>query len=205
MTPWHVLLGVLLVCGAVVPGPCSFNPQREWDCSLADACPERFACAHDGYCKSADIACTDDEERCTVPGLRRVGLCVPKEELQSSKVHCGGCFARCKGVGVCTDGVCQGAPEDGHCSRARGHFDCPTGDACVDDGDGDDDGICKDGAAGTRKTLAACSKDSQCEGGLCSEGLCTRPCDFGCPRGTSCADDAIPGGLCVPDDGEQCP
>ena len=60
MTAWH-LLGLVLVCGAIVPGPCTFDRQSKWDCSPGKACPTNFACAKDGYCKSADIACTDDE------------------------------------------------------------------------------------------------------------------------------------------------
>ena len=57
MTALQLLLGVVLVCGAFVPGPCSFDPHRDFDCSLGEPCAEKFACAADGYCKSADVAC----------------------------------------------------------------------------------------------------------------------------------------------------
>jgi hypothetical protein len=217
MTAWNVLFVVVLACGAIVPGPCTFHPQREWDCGLGDACPERFACAADGYCKSADIACNqDDEERCEVPGLTKVGLCVRKDEFPASKSHCGACFERCLGAGVCEDGTCNGAPTEGQCVRARGNFDCKGGARCktpanpndLDDGA---DGVCVAGEAGNGRVMDACSGDDDCEGGLCVEAggdlegkVCTRTCDFGCPLGTECDEDEVPGGLCVPTGDEVC-
>lgn len=204
MTLWHVAWAALLVCGAVIPGPCTFDPQREWDCRLGEACPENFACAADGFCKSADVACSADEERCVVPGLARVGHCVPRADFSSSKTHCGACFARCEGAGVCEEGICTGAPPDGACVRARGNFDCGSGDVCADDGDGDEVGLCEAGGAGTRRSGEACDEAADCEGGLCVEGACSRPCDFGCPFGSVCDDDAIPGGLCAPGGDEVC-
>lgn len=198
MSPWHLLLGAALACGAFIPGPCNFDPQRRFDCNLADPCEENFACAADSYCKSADIACLESETRCEYPGLERVGLCVPDEDFASSKTHCGGCFARCLGGGACVEGACQGAPADGRCLLSRGSFDCGEGEGCVDDGDDDDEGDCKAGADGPGRLLEACESGDDCEGGLCDGGLCTSPCDFGCTVGTECDEDAIPGGLCVP-------
>jgi hypothetical protein len=216
VTAWQIL-GLVLACGAIVPGPCTFDPEREWDCSLGDPCPERFACAADGYCKSADIACTEDEERCEVPGLTKVGHCVPKDELTSSKTHCGVCFERCLGEGRCEEGVCVGAPAEGECVRARGNFDCKSGARCERSDDDEDAeaglGVCVAGEAGSKETLEECDDDDDCEGGLCvddelegdgSGKVCTRPCDFGCPLGTECDKDKIPGGLCKPTGEEVC-
>jgi hypothetical protein len=96
-----------------------------------------------------------------------------------------------------------GAPAQGACVRSRGNFDCPSGQQCSDDGDGDDDGVCE-GGAGDGGTLDECDDDDDCDGGLCEDDVCTRPCDFGCPFGTRCDDDEIAGGLCVLDDDEVC-
>ncbi len=201
--PWAVLFRVVAVCGAVVPGPCTFDTHREFDCSLGELCPRNFACADDGFCKSADIACADGETRCAYPGVDRVAICVADEDLSSSKTHCGGCFQRCLGAGTCNDGVCEGAPADGRCLRSRGNFDCAGGAGCVDDGNGDD-GVCRTGAVGDAGTLEACKSGDDCEDGLCSHGLCTLTCDFGCPAGTACDDTAVPGGLCIPVADDAC-
>ena len=90
----RAMVGLALVCGAFVPGPCNFDPQRKFDCSLGDPCERNFACADDGYCKSADIACLDGETRCEYPGLDRVGICVKAEDTLTSKTHCSLCFTR---------------------------------------------------------------------------------------------------------------
>ena len=75
-----------------------------------------------------------------------------------------------------------------------------------DDGDDDDEGDCVIEELGVGRVLDNCEDGDDCEGGLCAEGACTRPCDFGCPFGTECDDDAIPGGLCAPlgEDEEVC-
>lgn len=198
MTPWHVVTMVAMVCGAVVPGPCSFVPDPRWDCSLGDPCPSGFACAADGHCKSADIACADDETLCTYPTLAEVGLCVSTAAMATSSAHCGACFARCRGGSSCVDGRCVDEPAPGACVRARGHFDCPGGEVCEDDDDGDDFGRCVAKAVGAGRVFDGCDDGVDCDGGLCHEGLCTRPCDVGCPAFSTCDDDAIPGGLCVP-------
>jgi hypothetical protein len=212
VTPWQLLVGVVGVCGAFVPGPCTFDPQRRFDCNLSDPCEENFACARDGYCKSADIACIDGETRCAYPGLTRVGLCVPDGAFGTSKTHCGSCFARCLGAGECVDGRCLGAPAAGRCLLARGHFDCLEGERCAEDPDGvgvaDGEGRCVVGGEGPGRLLEACANGADCRAGLCERGLCTSTCDFGCPLGTECDEARVPGGLCVPLDalldGEVC-
>ena len=199
MTPWHLFSVVVMVCGAVVPGPCSFTPDPRWDCSLGDPCPSGFACASDGHCKSADVACADDELLCRYPGLDEVGVCVATTATADSVAHCGGCFQRCRGGGACVDGACVEEPAIGACIVARGHFDCPAGEVCEDDDDGDVlIGRCVAKAAGPGRVFEGCDVNDDCDGGLCHEGLCTRPCDVGCPAFSTCDDDAIPGGLCLP-------
>jgi hypothetical protein len=198
MTPWHVLTMVAMVCGAVVPGPCTFVPDPRWDCSLGDPCPSGFACAADGHCKSADVACADDETLCRYPTIDEVGLCVANDAMASSSAHCGACFEGCRGGAACVEGRCVDEPAPGTCVRARGHFDCPGGEACDDEGDGDDVGHCVARALGSGRVFDGCDDGSDCDGGLCHEGLCTRPCDVGCPAFSVCDEDAIPGGLCVP-------
>lgn len=134
-----------------------------------------------------------------------MGICVPEAELPSSKTHCGARFVRCLGAGVCTDGACEGTPAPGRCVLSRGNFDCPGGQGCVEDADPNDgEGDCVEGALGDGKSGEGCDRGEDCEGGLCVDGLCARPCDFGCPLGTTCDDEAIPGGLCVPSDEELC-
>jgi hypothetical protein len=198
MTPWHMLTMVAMVCGAVVPGPCTFVPDPRWDCSLGDPCPSGFACAADGYCKSADVACADDEALCAHPGLEQVGLCVPTTAMADSVAHCGGCFARCRGGAACVDGACVDEIAPGVCVLSRGHFDCPAGEVCDDDGDDDDVGRCVVKAAGAGRVFEGCDDGADCDGGLCHEGLCTRPCDVGCPSFSICDNNGTPGGRCVP-------
>lgn len=217
MTPWSaVWFGVVAVCGAFVPGPCTFDPQRRFDCSLGAPCERNFACADDGYCKSADVACLDGEQRCEVPDRERVGLCVKDEELATSKTHCGACFAHCLGKGVCTDGQCTGAPSAGRCILSRGHFDCAAGSVCVDDGIADgvdpDEGDCRAGTPGKGALLAACREARDCASGICvvidgavdGVGQCSSTCDFGCVFGTACDASKAPGGVCVPVSGDVC-
>ena len=197
MTPWHLFTILAMACGAVVPGPCSFQPDPQWDCSLGDPCAEGFACASDGFCKSADIACGDDETLCTYASLDRVGICVADVDFDSASAHCGGCFQRCRGGAVCEDGACVDEPAAGVCVPPRGHFDCPAGQGCQADNDVaghcDASVVVGDGGA-----FAGCDSGADCEGGLCTDGVCTRPCDIGCPAFMVCDDGAIPGGLCVP-------
>ena len=196
MTPWHVFTVAFMVCGAVVPGPCTFAPDPRWDCSLGDPCPSGFACASDGHCKSADIACADDEALCAYASLEQVGICVKETAFLDDVAHCGGCFTRCRGGSACVAGACVDEPAPGACVPSRGHFDCPAGEGCVDDGG--DLGHCAPGGVGDGGVFAGCDDGGDCEGGLCVDGVCTRPCDFGCPAFSTCDDGAIPGGLCVP-------
>jgi len=193
---------ILAVCGAVVPGPCSYSPDPAFDCSSGDPCGENLACvivdegSDRGFCRSADIACEDGALLCAVPGLDRSGLCVEESAFQTSSTHCGDCFARCRGGAVCEDGVCQDTLAEGACLPERGNFDCTAGQGGTPTDD--DSGVCEDGTAGNKGTLDACASGADCDGGLCVDGVCTRPCDFGCPPGTACDADAIAGGLCTP-------
>ena len=88
------------------------------------------------------------------------------------------------------------APPAGTCRLARGNYDCPNGQGCVDDGNGDALGNCEPGAEGDLPLGSLCETASDCSGGICYNGVCTRPCDFGCPDGSTCDEAAIPGGLC---------
>ena len=54
---------------------------------------------------------------------------------------------------------------------------------------------------GPGQNFELCTANADCAGGLCRNGVCTRPCDVvdeGCPSGYACDDAAIPGGLCIP-------
>jgi MYXO-CTERM domain-containing protein len=82
----------------------------------------------------------------------------------------------------------------------RGHWDCDNGYECVDDDDGDDTGTCEQVPENADKsgTGALCDGSNDCAGGLCHNGVCTKPCDFDCSTigGYECDATAIPGGLC---------
>jgi hypothetical protein len=196
---WPFIVVVVSVCGAVIPGPCGYAPDPAFDCSAGDPCARNLACVlvdpsdpgSRGFCRSADVACEDGQQLCAVPGLDRSGLCVPEEQFSTSSTHCGECFARCRGGSACVDGACVDEPAEDACVIERGNFDCGAGEGCVD-------GVCVDDAAGPGGILAPCDDGDDCDGGLCTQGVCTRPCDFGCAPGTECDDAAIPGGLCVP-------
>jgi MYXO-CTERM domain-containing protein len=187
------LLALLPLWGllAMVPGPCAFDPGREWDCDLGNPCPENFACANDGFCKSADIACEGDEVLCSYDGLERVGLCISRAGFDTDPSHCGGCFERCTGGAACVDGACVDEPPAGECVPERGNYDCAEGSRC-------EDGDCVEGGEGPNGILLPCEGDDDCAGGLCARGVCTQPCDFGCPFGFTCDAEAIPGGVCAP-------
>jgi len=194
---------VAALCTAVVPGPCAYMPDPAYDCSAGDPCGTNLACvivddvSGRGFCRSADTACDDGTTLCKVPGLDRSGICVDDDDFAVSSAHCGGCFQRCRGGASCVDGVCADEIDDGACVIARGNFDCEGGEGCVE-------GVCVDGANGDGGVLDACDDGGDCDGGLCVAGVCTRPCDFGCPPTTTCDEDAIPGGLCVPVDDDGC-
>jgi serine protease len=84
----------------------------------------------------------------------------------------------------------DGSETDGSCDPARGNWDCPANQGCVD-------GICVEGEQGRAKLGDACNDDAQCSSGLCDRNVCTRPCDAdGCPTGAICDASAIPGGMC---------
>lgn len=193
-TSWFPFV-VVAVCGAVVPGPCAYAPDPAYDCSAGDPCGTNMACVivdgERGFCRSADIACDDGATLCSVPGLERSGVCVDDGDFATSSTHCGDCFQRCRGGASCVDGACVDEVADGKCVVERGNFDCNAGEGCRE-------GVCVEGAAGAGATLEGCDDGDDCDGGLCAGGVCTRPCDFGCPPATACDVDAIPGGLCVP-------
>lgn len=201
---WQILTAVLMVCGAVVPGPCSFVPDQQWDCSLGDPCAEGFACANDGYCKSADVACADNERLCTYPSLDRVAICVDERDLDTDPAHCGDCFNRCRGAAQCVDGACVDEIPEGRCVLARGHFDCAGGEVCQGAAKDDVEGTCVGATAGAGRVFEGCDSGDDCDGGLCVDQICGRPCDFGCPAFSVCDESAIPGGLCRLDTTDTC-
>lgn len=92
-----------------------------------------------------------------------------------------------------------GNPSDGLCDLRRGNWDCPNGEGCVDDGDGDDIGACEWGMDGDKGSGGLCDDGSDCASGLCDRGVCTVPCEAGCRDGYECDEEAIPGGLCRPE------
>ncbi len=112
----------------------------------------------------------------------------------------------CNNQNVCDDGS-EGEGEEGEgeegegeptgeCDVERGNMDCDNGDHCEEDDDGL--GVCE-GGAGDIGVFGLCDFDRDCDTGLCERGVCTVTCDDGCRAGYSCDDEAVPGGLCVPD------
>jgi MYXO-CTERM domain-containing protein len=79
-------------------------------------------------------------------------------------------------------------------------MDCPTGEGCAVDGSGK--GACVAGADPGDAIGSLCQADKDCQTGLCEKGVCTVTCDFdagSCRLGYTCDQNAVPGGLCVPD------
>jgi MYXO-CTERM domain-containing protein len=99
----------------------------------------------------------------------------------------------CSPVGAEGEGEGEGEGENRGCDGRRGNFDCPVGQRC-------EDGECVPGE-GEVALYGLCERNSDCADGLCENGACTNPCDIdgGCPGGYRCEEDAIPGGLCVPE------
>jgi MYXO-CTERM domain-containing protein len=148
-------------------------------CSDFDQCARGLICLGGTCSQRCDrgFSCGDASQTCTaISGGNGMQFCSPV----------GG-----EGEGEGEPG--EGEGETGECDPRRGNFDCPVGDRC-------DDGACVPGE-GEVALYGFCESDSDCADGLCANGVCTNPCDIdgGCPGGYRCEDDAIPGGLCVPD------
>lgn len=90
-------------------------------------------------------------------------------------------------------------PRNDECNMVRGNFDCPDGQGCVEDEDAHGYSVCEDGAHGDVGSGGLCEENEDCNGGICLNGVCTRPCTYGCPGGYTCDLEAAPGGICRPE------
>ncbi len=156
------------------------------DGSEVDSCNDFTDCGRGllctGQCEQRcdrGFTCLEDGQACaTVSGGSLMATCDPVG---------GGPIAEGEG-----EGPVEGEGEDRECDPSRGNFDCAQGRSC-------DDGDCVLGE-GPTGTFALCASASECSGGICDLGVCSRPCDFadGCPAGYSCDEDVgVTGGLCV--------
>jgi hypothetical protein len=154
-----------------------------------DACADFDECARGLICLGGEcaqrcdrgFACSLEGQTCTALGAGGMSGCTPVGGNEG------------EGEGDPGEGEGEG---EGECDVARGNFDCPQGRSCVD-------GACVPGE-GPVGTFGLCDANGDCSGGLCINGVCTRPCDVadGCPSGYTC-DPSIPGGLCRADSCRQ--
>ena len=178
-------------------------------CLQSENCLFLFGNSTQGACfpagaKTEGQACGDVEE--CARGLLCTGTCEQRcdrgFECANDAQSCGASGFTNSGMNTCGPGGAEGEGEgeegegepQAECDVDRGNFDCPAGSSC-------DDGECVDGE-GPRKNFELCANDDECAGGLCVNGVCSRPCDVvdeGCPAAYSCDEGAIPGGLCVPE------
>jgi hypothetical protein len=177
-------------------------------CLSTESCLFLFGNTTQGACIPAGSgtegdACADFDE-CGRGLICLGGTCAQRcdngfscsDETQSCVAIGGG-----GGMRSCVDATGEGESEgegegegEPDCLVERGNFDCPAGASC-------DDGACVRGGEGPVGTFGLCDADDDCSGGLCVNGVCSRPCDVGdgCPDAYTCDAAAIEGGLCVPD------
>jgi MYXO-CTERM domain-containing protein len=172
--------------GACLPA----GSGREGDsCADFDDCARGLLCLDRKCYQRCDrgFQCSDDEQSCSGLGADAGGMtiCMP--------LAGGGDGGEGEGEGEGDNGGNDDSA-DRECDSARGNFDCPQGQSCTDNG------ACVLGE-GPTGTFGLCDADNDCSGGLCVNGVCTRPCDVvgGCPRGYTCDAEEIPGGLCRAD------
>lgn len=149
-------------------------------CSPGQSCLDnicRVTCVSDGDCLSSEV-------------------CDPVDDVCLPDAGGGG-----TGGGGNTGGGGGGAGSGTLCDPRRGNMDCPNGEGCSPDPDGEG-GECIRGLDDGDDQGALCRRDGDCASGLCDRGVCTVTCDLDdgdCLDGYECDDDAVPGGLCRPE------
>ncbi len=161
------------------------------------ACTDVGECAHGLLCTGTceqrcdrGFQCVDDAQTCGASGFTSSGM----NTCQGAEGEGEGEGEANEGEGEEGEGEGNEGEGDQDCDPRRGNFDCPSGKSC-------DDGDCVQGE-GPKKNFELCGGDGECAGGLCVNGVCSRPCDVvddACPGSYRCDDEAIPGGLCIPD------
>jgi MYXO-CTERM domain-containing protein len=156
------------------------GPGGEGDrCTDYEGCARGLICLG-GFCNQRcdrGFACAEASQSCApLTGGNGMEVCVP---LGNGGGGGGG------------EGEGEGEPSPGGCDARRGNFDCPQGQSCTESG------RCVPGE-GPVGTFGLCDASTDCSGGLCINGVCTRPCDLagGCPDGYSCDASSVPGGVC---------
>lgn len=189
----------------VVGGACFpyGNVQEGGSCSGPTDCARGNVCLIDGannaahcYLRCDDgFSCVSAQQQCI--SLGDVSYCDPLSASIQPENDAGPGPGPGSDAGSGNEGG-PSPPPPGGCRLLRGNYDCPNGQGCVDDGDGDGIGGCQQGAEGETGTGGLCEDASECTGGICHNGVCTRPCDIGegCVEGYECDAEAIPGGLC---------
>ena len=189
-----------LTTGDDTPREC-FRP-----CSTASDCDAGFQCIETNV---------DSFNICIQTGEGSVGDACSRSYDCGEGLRCieNQCTERCalgyscsSAQQTCDNGICQGTPigegegegepgegegegEAGTCSEARGNWDCQSGFECSG-------GQCLPVVSEGAFVGELCTDDSDCRGGLCDRGVCTKPCDYSCEDGYVCDQEAIPGGLC---------
>ena len=188
----NVVSGACFPYGTTQEGGSCVGPT---DCARGHVCLRESSFSNAGRCFlrcDGEFACVDSRQQC-IQLDAELSYCNPVSgDLSPADPDAGP-----------TPGTDSGQPEplpEGGCRMSRGNYDCPSGQGCVD-ADGDGVGICEAGAEGETGIGGLCGEGSDCNGGICHNGVCTRPCDAGsgCLAGYTCDDTEIPGGLCKAD------
>lgn len=195
--------------GAVVAGACfPYGSTQEGgacvgptDCARGHVCLRENQSSNSGRCYlrcDGEFACVDARQQC-IQLDAELSYCNPTSGNLAPAPTDGGPGAG-PGPGPLPDGGSTPPLPPGGCRVPRGHYDCPSGQGCLD-ADGDGIGECTPGAEGDTGLGGLCVSAADCNGGICHNGVCTRPCDAGqgCIAGYSCDVEAIPGGLCKAD------
>jgi MYXO-CTERM domain-containing protein len=168
--------------GACIPAGSGGEGDR---CADFDGCARGLICLS-GVCNQRcdrGFECAGSGQSCATLGADAGNMSV-----------CSPVGAGTEGEGEGEEGEGEGEPPTGDCDPRRGNYDCPQGQSCTETG------ACVPGE-GPTGTFGLCEADTDCSGGLCVNGVCTRPCNVasGCPDGYTCDAEAIPGGLCRAD------
>jgi MYXO-CTERM domain-containing protein len=208
--------GACFPMGSVLEGGVCEDPM---DCAVGKLCLTDSAdgTAHCYQRCDQGYTCSDSQQQCIE--MQGVSYCSPL--LGSGSSTGNGTDGTGEGTGDGTgDGSSDGSSDgnntggtgtsadgDENCNLNRGNWDCPNTHGCIDNGDGDEWGICTEGVYGRYGTGDMCEENADCNSGICDRGLCTRPCDEnnGCDSTFTCEAEMLPAdsngsgsGLCRP-------